>query len=95
MELNTLLFNSVKPKISHSSVGQSQVASMYVERSTPISMTSKNRKHFIKLVFFHSQFTKYCKSGKSPKALDPSLGLDKINNQERHLKQHLSVHDAR
>ena len=38
MESDTLLFDPTKPKIGHSRVGQTQVASKYLPSSSPVSM---------------------------------------------------------
>ena len=52
MDLNTFLFDTTKPKISHSWVVQAHVAYMYVQSSIPISMACKDRKYCIRPVPF-------------------------------------------
>ena len=44
MDSDTLLFDPVKPKISHSQVFQSQFLSTYVQSSSPVSMELKEQK---------------------------------------------------
>ena len=55
---NTFLLEPVKTEIGHSRVGQAQVASTYVQSSIPVSMASKDQKHFLKPVFLISQLRK-------------------------------------
>ena len=64
-DLNTLLFNPIKPKIGHK-------LRVYTKSSSLVSIARKYQNNCIKTVFLISQFQKYCKSGKSPKAPAPN-----------------------